>query len=96
MKAEEYEAVVYEGEVYCNECLPSGVDINDPEVHPIFAIDEVNNEQVCCECGQIHDYMSILNTTDSLVDNIEHEHNDAFDDLQYMREVQEQKDMENI
>lgn len=53
----EFEAVAYNGEVYCSECCP--IDINDASVTPIFASDEVDEVQICCECGCEHDYMNI-------------------------------------
>ncbi len=56
----DYEAVVYEGEVYCVDCLPSEVDIEDPDVEPIFAGSEWDIAPVCCACGEVHDYMNIL------------------------------------
>jgi hypothetical protein len=75
MKAEDFEAVTYQGDVYCVECLPPGVDVNDPEVHPIFSIDEVDDVQICCDCGCEHDYMSIIGDEGSIINDIEQEHN---------------------
>jgi hypothetical protein len=61
MKAYDFDAVVYDGEVYCVECLPVGVDEESDEVSPIFADDEWDDAPVCCMCGGEHDYMSIIN-----------------------------------
>jgi hypothetical protein len=37
MKTFDFEAFVYDGEVYCTECLPPGTDVEGEEVHPVFA-----------------------------------------------------------
>jgi hypothetical protein len=60
MKSFDFDAVTYDGEVYCNECLPVGVDVDDEEVSPIFADDEWEVAPTCCQCGEVHDYMPIL------------------------------------
>ena len=60
MKTYDYEAVCYDGAVYCTECLPEGVDIESEEVCPIFADSEWEYVPVCDECGCKHDYMTIL------------------------------------
>lgn len=75
MKAYEYNACVFRGEVYCNECLPTNAqttiknDIfggsitfsrNSGEVHPIFADSEWDSYPVCSKCGKIHDYVVLL------------------------------------
>ena len=59
MKSYDYEAVVYDGEELCVECLPEGVSVNDEEVGPIFADSEVDRAVVCAKCGAEHDYMNI-------------------------------------
>jgi len=41
MKSYDYDAVVYEGAVYCVECLPEGVSTDDAS--PIFASDELDH-----------------------------------------------------
>jgi hypothetical protein len=56
-KAWDYDAVAYDGGVYCVDCLPKGVD--DEDVTPIFATDEVDHAQVCDRCGAVHDYMNV-------------------------------------
>lgn len=61
MKAFDYDAVTYDGEVCCVECLPHGVKVNSDDVSPIFADSEWDVAPVCCECGTVHDYMNILN-----------------------------------
>lgn len=59
MKAWEFYAVVYDGEVYCVECLPQGIKTTHPDVSPIFAVDEWDIYPVCCVCGTKHDYVSL-------------------------------------
>ena len=61
MKAYEFEAVTYDGAVYCVDCLPEDVSLDDEEVCPIFASDEWDYAPVCDVCGMTHDYMNILN-----------------------------------
>jgi len=58
MKSYDYDAVFYDGEIYCNECCP--VNLNDEDVMPIFADSEWESYPVCCECGYEHDYMNII------------------------------------
>lgn len=58
MKSFDYNAVTYDGAVYCTECVPEGV--KDEEVDPIFADSEWEYEPTCDECGEIHDYMNII------------------------------------
>jgi len=60
MKSFDFEAVVYDSNVFCNGCLPAGVEVDDDVVCPIFAGSELDYAPVCCECGQVHDYMSII------------------------------------
>jgi hypothetical protein len=61
MKAWDYEAVVYDGAIYCVQCLPPGVDADSDDVSPIFASDEVTAPGVVCEaCGALHDYMGLV------------------------------------
>ena len=59
MKAFEYEAVVYDGQEYCVECLPEGVDVESDDVSPIFAHCEVDRPVVCCVCEAEHTYMDV-------------------------------------
>jgi hypothetical protein len=59
VKAYDFEAIVYEGCVYCIDCLPAGVDLDDAEVQPIFASEEWDAPAVCDHCGAEHDYMTI-------------------------------------
>jgi hypothetical protein len=66
MKAWDYEAVVYDGAVYCVDCLPEGVDAESDAVTPIFASDEVPAPgAVCDQCGACHDYMNLLGLNSS-------------------------------
>ena len=57
----DYECGAYDGDIYCVECLPEGVNHKDPDsgFYPIFATDEVDSYPVCCECGTEHDYMGL-------------------------------------
>ncbi|HOR77249.1 MAG TPA: hypothetical protein PLG04_00400 [Anaerolineaceae bacterium] len=60
MYSYDYDAVVYDGEVYCVECLPEGVDTDNPEVMPIFADSEWDYVPVCSICGAEHDYVTVI------------------------------------
>ena len=60
MFAYDYEAVVYGPDIFCVECLPEGVDTEDEEVEPIFAASEWYSAPICCQCGVVHEYMTIL------------------------------------
>jgi len=57
VKAYDFDAAIYNGEVYCIDCLP--VDPDDPEVMPIFASDEWDFYPVCDVCGYEHDYVAL-------------------------------------
>ena len=59
MKAYDFEAVTYDGAVYCTGCLPDGVDADSEGVYPIFADSEWDSYPVCDACGAEHDYMSL-------------------------------------
>lgn len=61
MKTWDFDAVVYNGNVYCNECCP--VDLDAPAVHPIFASEEWASIPVCDVCGTEHDYVTLLCVT---------------------------------
>ena len=63
MKAYDYYAVVYQSLILCVDCLPRGVKVDDPDVHPIFANSEWDCPPVCDKCGRVHEYMTILQTT---------------------------------
>ena len=58
MKSFDYNAMVYDGDVYCVVCLPDGVTTEDAD--PIFADSEWASVPVCCECGESHDYVSVI------------------------------------
>ena len=64
MRNNEFEAVVYDGAIYCVECLPDGVDTDDEEVSPIFAGSEWDTAPCCEHCGWVHDYMCVLNPSE--------------------------------
>lgn len=59
MKSYDYDAVVYDGEEFCVECLPDGVDVDSDDVSPIFADSEVDRYPVCRQCGAEHIYMNL-------------------------------------
>jgi len=56
MKSYDFEAVVYEGEIYCRECSPVATN----EADPIFADSEWDSYPVCSVCSYVHDYVSLL------------------------------------
>lgn len=58
MKSYDYEAVVFDGEIYCIECLPTNA--SKEECDPIFADSEWDNYPTCCECFHVHDYVSLI------------------------------------
>jgi hypothetical protein len=60
MNAYDYEAVTYDGEVYCVECLPAGVDFESEDVAPIFADSEWGSVPVCSKCCAEHDYVTLV------------------------------------
>jgi hypothetical protein len=66
MNAFDYYAVVYDGDIYCTECLPDDVDTDDTDMHgnsvcnPIFAGSEWDYVPVCAVCGEVHDYVTII------------------------------------
>lgn len=60
MKHYAFEAVTYDGSVYCVGCLPNGISIDDDEVEPIVAGQEVDSYPTCDACGTEHDYMALL------------------------------------
>jgi hypothetical protein len=59
MKCYAYEAVVYDRAIYCVDCIPDGVTVDDGEVSPIFADSEWDYYPVCEHCGTVHDYVSL-------------------------------------
>ena len=59
MKSFDFEAVVYDGEVYCIECLPEGINPEANEVRPVFAGSEWDYYPSCAECGTVHEYVSL-------------------------------------
>lgn len=57
MKSYDYDAVAYDGAIYCTGCLPGEAPAD--EVMPIFADSETDSYPVCDVCGTEHDYMSL-------------------------------------
>lgn len=66
MQHHDYDAVVYDGDIYCIGCLPDGVDVNDTDQYdndicaPIFAGSEWDYAPVCCVCSELHDYVTVI------------------------------------
>jgi hypothetical protein len=60
MKSFDFDAVVYDGSVYCTNSLPDDVPRDDDQVYPIFTDSELDSYPVCDACGREHDYM-VLN-----------------------------------
>lgn len=58
MKAYEYEAVIFNDEIFCLECLP--VETSENNYCPIFADSEWNTYPICSECGTEHDYVNLI------------------------------------
>lgn len=52
-------AVLYNGKVYCTDCLP--VSITNDLVTPIIATNTLSYIPKCCKCKIIFDYMNIIN-----------------------------------
>lgn len=59
MKSYDFDAVAYDGEIYCNECLPDGEDTDHEDVSPVFADSEWDYYPTCTHCGYKHEYMSL-------------------------------------
>ncbi len=55
MTAFEFEAVVFDRDVYCVICLPPQVSLGDPEVIPIPADRIWEKAPTCCKCGRAHE-----------------------------------------
>lgn len=64
MKAWDFDAVMYDGEVFCVEHLPEGATDN-LDGQPIFADSEWTHFPVCCVCGHEHTYVSLTQGTPS-------------------------------
>jgi hypothetical protein len=47
MKAWDFEAVAYDGAIYCVDCLPNGVTTDADDVSPVFAASEWDALPVC-------------------------------------------------
>jgi len=63
VKSFDYDAVIYDGEIYCIGCLPKEVDYTSDDVFPIFADSEWDTFPVCCVCNTEHEYVSLLDYT---------------------------------
>lgn len=74
MIATDYEAMVYDGEIYCCECLPDGV--TEEEATPIIADSELDRYPTCAHCGAVHDYVGL--TREGLIYETEQQHGEIF------------------
>jgi hypothetical protein len=59
MKSYDFDAVAYDGAVYCTQCLPEGITTESDGVSPIFADSEWDAYPVCDHCHGVHDYVSL-------------------------------------
>jgi hypothetical protein len=59
VKSFDYEAVTFNGAVYCTGCLPEGVDVDSDDVCPIFADSEWDYFPSCDTCLKLHTYMNL-------------------------------------
>jgi hypothetical protein len=75
MKAYDFDAVTFDADIYCVECLPDGVDEDSDEVYPIFADSEWDYVPVCCVCGMEHDYVSVLEQEEDTEESEEEDEN---------------------
>ena len=67
MNSYDFDAVFFDGECYCIECLPDEIYVDDTEVDPIFADTELDFYPVCCICGRKHEYCGLT------IDGVENE-----------------------
>jgi hypothetical protein len=58
MKSYDYNAMVFDGDIYCIECLPSNA--LKEKCDAIFADSEWDHYPVCCECQTVHHYVQML------------------------------------
>jgi hypothetical protein len=72
MHSFDFEAVTYDGAVYCVGCLPKGVSVDDEDVMPIFADSEWDHKPVCDHCHEAHDYMNVRWPYDKVPDPMRH------------------------
>ena len=67
MKSFDYEAVIYNGDVFCTDCCP--VSLKHEDVFPIFADQELQSPVKCDACGWEHNYFNIINYSDKEIEN---------------------------
>ena len=67
MKAYDFEAVIFQGEVRCVGCLPDGITPDHPMVSPIFANSEWDRYPACDVCGCQHTYVGITNRAERMM-----------------------------
>lgn len=74
MNATDYEAMVYDGEIYCCGCLPDGA--TEDEAEPIFAESEWDYYPTCAHCGAVHD--DVVLTGEGLIYEARRQHGEIF------------------
>ena len=79
MKAWDFDAVTYEADVYCIECLPEGVSHHSDDCYPIFADSEWDYTPICCVCGCEHDYVTVLQYSDDFPMSLEYDDDNPFE-----------------
>lgn len=56
MKSWDYEAVTFDGDIYCTGCVPENAD--KEEISPVFASDEwAGPHPRCGKCGYVFEYL---------------------------------------
>lgn len=60
MQPYDYDAVVYNNDIWCIGCLPDRIDEKSDGVEPIFASSEWEYYPVCYQCGKEHNYIVLL------------------------------------
>jgi hypothetical protein len=59
LKSWSYAGYTYDGDTYCTNHLPAGVDKDGDDVSPIFADSEWDYYPCCAECGAVFDYVNL-------------------------------------
>lgn len=72
MNAFDYDAVVYDGDIYCLYCLPD--DASEDDYNPIFADSEWSQPPICSNCQEVHHYVKIVFPKQTLVSKTKKEY----------------------
>jgi len=59
MKSYDFDAVAYDGAIYCVDCLPDVIGLDSEEVSPVFADSEWDSYPTCDACHFEHDYVNL-------------------------------------